>query len=637
MLRRVALTAALAALLAPAGPAEAAKKKVKQPVVSSVTPMTAEVGDTLTIRGRNFKKGKGRNTVIFRRSGGKALFVKAGVATPRRLYVQVPDRLAQEMGNEGASKVPTTFQIRILSARLGRAFTPAGKSPKIGPNTAKAAVTPTSPPDTGAGATASADGDCDGDGSKNKEDADDDNDGLTDTIEKSLGLDPCKADTDGDGVGDKKEVDCDLNGVLNRDQADDDSDMLDDALEAKIMTDPCSADSDGDRVTDAYEYKSAIDLNDDEYQQPNTAYPYPGKRPYPNPLDSSDANYDHDGDGLSMKDEFELWKYTYEVAGTGGKTLFPLSYSAGMQYSVHAVCKAPYPAGTPCGTSPNSEGRRYPTLKVEGYERWFGPNGFYTWLGASGYQRVVLGWAPENPPYFPGMEFHILDANLSGSLSDGGWTTIGVPDFADTEGEHYSRSELYAFALDKELFMSDEERDEDADGLSNYDEISGRMVRTYWEKCYSSEVPFPAYPGQPTHPLSAYDADTDGDGVRDGADDEDHDDVPNIMEISRIAASGYDDTDDGSKVPAVPEGAPRPVPTVGLKGPAYDSCKVDAELPPYKADRNKWHEDEYGRVQPFNPCLPLPESRTCPRVSEFTDKAYPPFDESGMDHWWSLQ
>ena len=27
------------------------------------------------------------------------------------------------------------------------------------------------------------------------------------------------------------------------------------------------------------------------------------------------------------------------------------------------------------------------------------------------------------------------------------------------------------------------------------------------------------------------DADTDGDGVRDGADDQDHDDIPNIMEL----------------------------------------------------------------------------------------------------------
>ena len=37
-------------------------------------------------------------------------------------------------------------------------------------------------------------------------------------------------------------------------------------------------------MEDGYEYQSAVDLNDDEYQSPNDVLPYPGKRPYPNPL-----------------------------------------------------------------------------------------------------------------------------------------------------------------------------------------------------------------------------------------------------------------------------------------------------------------------------------------------------------------
>jgi hypothetical protein len=637
MLRRVALTAALAALLAPAGPAEAAKKKkvVKHPVVTSVTPMNAEVGDQLTIRGRYFKKGKGRNTVVFRRSGGKAVFVKADVATLTRLYVTVPEKLQGQMGAPGGKPAPTVFQVRILAARLGRSFTPVGKSPRIGPDTDSVSVTPSSPPP--AAAAAAADSDCDGDGSKNKDDADDDNDTLTDVIEKSLGLDTCNADTDGDGTPDKQEVDCDGNGVLNRDQADDDSDLLDDALEAKLMTDPCKADSDGDGIEDGYEYKSAIDLNDDEYQQPNTALPYPSKRPYPNPLDSGDANHDHDGDGMYMWNEFKLWKYTYETAGTAQRTLFPLSYSAGMQFSVHEVCKAPFPAGSPCADNPNSEGRRYPTLKVENYERWFGPNGFYTWSQNSAYARIVLGWYAASPPYYPGKEYALLDANLSGVVADGGWNTTGVPNAVDSEGDEMIHSELYAFAMDGDLFLSDDERDEDADGLSNMDEIGGRMVRSYWSKCYSSEGVFPTAPGAPTHPLSAFDADSDGDGVRDGADDEDHDDIPNIMELSRIQASGYDDTEDGSIPPIVPQGMPLPEPSVGPDGPAYDACKVDKELPPYRDQGSPWHAYEYGRVNPFNPCLPSSSARTCPRYSQGDGPAYAPFDDHGNRHWWSLQ
>ena len=50
--------------------------------------------------------------------------------------------------------------------------------------------------------------------------------------------------------------------------------------------DPCLADTDGDSVEDGYEYQSALDLN----HYPRTApLPYPGKRPYPNPLDPSDG------------------------------------------------------------------------------------------------------------------------------------------------------------------------------------------------------------------------------------------------------------------------------------------------------------------------------------------------------------
>ena len=59
-------------------------------------------------------------------------------------------------------------------------------------------------------------------------------------------------------------------------------------------------------MKDGYEYQSARDLNDDEHQQPN-ARPYPGKRPYPNPL-FTDSGVDYDGDVLTLGEEFSLWK-----------------------------------------------------------------------------------------------------------------------------------------------------------------------------------------------------------------------------------------------------------------------------------------------------------------------------------------
>jgi hypothetical protein len=636
LLRRVALTAALAALLATPGAAEAKKAaKPKQPTVTSVSPMNAEVGDSMTIRGRYFKKGKGVNTVVFRRSGGKAVFVKAGVSTPTRLYVVLPEKLLGEMTNQGSAKVATVFQIRVLARRFGKSFTALSKSPKIGPDTP--------PPPPPAPVAAAADGDCDGDGVLNGKENDDDNDGLTDDVELSLGLDPCLADTDKDGLEDKWEFDCDRDGVLNRDQSDDDSDLLDDALEAKLMTDPCSKDSDADGVEDGYEYSSAIDLNDDEYQQPNTALPYPGKMPYPNPLFAEDANTDFDGDGLSNLEEYKLWVYTYTVDHTATRTLRPLSYSDGLQHSAYAVCVDPNPAGTPCGAGTYHNGRRFPTLKAKDYAKFFGtgntgtgnPNvcagspcdelGFYEWAKQNGYANIVLGWNGGAPT-----EYSILDTNHSGSVTDFGVTGADGVARPDTEGSEYDTAELYPFDLDGNGLVADDERDEDADGLTNYDETHGRLKPDYWTGCYESEKKYEvAYAG-----TSHVDADSDGDGVRDGADDQDHDDIPNMMELSRVAASGLDDTENGSSNPT-PEPAPgqvtpEPTPDVGITGPGMNECVADGDLPkPPKT----WHPLAYGRVNPFNPCLPDTRSRTCERHPDL-ETAGAPFD--GSADWWSL-
>ena len=59
-LRRIAFMAAAAALLAPAASADAAKKKIAKPVVTKIAPKDVAIGETLTIYGRNFVRGKGR-------------------------------------------------------------------------------------------------------------------------------------------------------------------------------------------------------------------------------------------------------------------------------------------------------------------------------------------------------------------------------------------------------------------------------------------------------------------------------------------------------------------------------------------------------------------------------------------------
>jgi hypothetical protein len=479
------MMAALAALLitsafagATAAPAQA-KKKAKAPVITKVSPMSVGVGQTLTIRGKNFVRGRKKTTVVFKRDGARAVLVKADLSTGKLLKLTVPASLAKYFRTSNGQAVPTRFRLRVLTTRLGRKFTSVKRSPFVGP----------------APAIAAADGDCDGDKVKNGVDTDDDNDLLTDKLEVDIHTDPCKLDTDGDGV------------------------------------------------EDGYEYESALNLNDDDFQEQNTDLFYPAKLPYPNPLYAGDKDTDFDGDTLTLSEEQSLWKYTYDVTRTDARTLTPLSYSDGEQYS----------------RSTRVAGRRKPTLAAAGYDK---QGAFVNWSATAGYRAVML----QDPWFHPGAEwtsFWLFDLNRDGSETD-------------AEKNYYDRPYLPGYGV-----LSDDERDEDADGLSNYDELHGRMQPGYWNSCYTDEPAFQvAYQG-----TSAVDADSDGDGVLDGADDQDHDDVPNVMELSRIAASGE----------------------TGHVGSA-ECTKSDTPDPALGPT-------DYGRVNPFNPCLPYGKSRTCPRYA----------------------
>ena len=482
-LRRAAFVAALGALMVPAtagaavhAEASAKRKKAKAPVVTRVTPMNVAIGQKLEIRGRYFKRGRNKNTVVFKRAGGKAVFVKADVGTTKLLRLTVPTRLNAELATRVGAPIPTRFRLRILAKKFGKRFTKTSRSPVVGP---ELPPTPATPP------RAAADGDCDGD------------------------------------------------GVLNGVETDDDGDLISDNDELRYKIDGCKADSDGDSVTDGYEMQSARDLNDDEYQIAQTVVPYPEKRPYPNAL-FADSNVDYDGDSLTLGEEFSLWQAYRDHAG-----LDPLIYSDGNQYSVYDRDGSGHRPGAP---------RHDPFAKQAD---------FLGWAGGAGYLRVSAGAS----------SFDIRDFNHSG----GALSTAPSYDGSDPD---YYRSEQTYFDFDSDGKLSDDERDEDADGLTNYDESHGRLTPGYWAGCYSNETPHQvAYAG-----TNIVDPDTDGDGVRDGADDQDHDDIPNIAEMSRNAASGH---------------------------PIVKSCNADGAIA-YPLD------GDAGRVNPFNPCLPH-TSRTCTR------------------------
>jgi IPT/TIG domain len=544
-LRRAGLSAALAALLVPAvaGTADAAhsthhkakhvthhkakhkakkKHKAKLPVITSVRPMHAAVGDTLTIKGRNFRRGVNKNTVIFMRTGGRPIFVKAGKATAKKLLVTLPKGLAGGLQVKSGVPVTTRFRLRVLAAKFGKSFTSRKHSPLIDPE--RTPVTHPTP------SPSAPDADCDGDRTTNRFDADDDNDLLVDTVEIALKLDPCKADTDGDGV------------------------------------------------SDGFEYRSAVDLNDDEYQNKatvphNDILPYPGKRPYPNPLDPTDAHTDYDGDSLQLSEEYTLWRYTLAHEGAP-YSLERLTYSDGTQYSLF---------------SRDANGRRHPAQLASTYPKHAQ---FVQWATANGYRDVYLYVRPTyawNDPSqsITGQVFSIFDNNLDGS------------------------DDSSSYDLDRNTYISDDERDEDADGLSNFDETHGRMYDAkWWSTCYQQETPYPiTYAG-----TDVANPDSDGDGILDGADDQDHDDIPNIMELSRAIAS--------VSLPGRPDGwfdgkkqCTPPDPPAGSTPPLHQ------------------HSADYGQVNPFNPCLPAPWSRTCNRHPELQNEAAP-FDLS--PDWYAL-
>lgn len=277
------LTSAAAAALVPAAAADAAKP-APYPSVSKIEPRNLGIGDTLTITGRNFVAGAKKNTVVFKRDGKRALFVKAAQATPTKLTVVVPESVRKALGKRNGVAVPSLFRVRVLSRRFAKSYSAKDLSPRIGPRSVGDVIKALDAEATRVGATATAPG------------------GSTPT--------PPPAD-------------CDRDGVLDPSDADDDNDGLTDAFELSIRTGTCAADSDGDGMSDAWEYTSAVDLN-------AFNLPYPGKRPHPNPLDGSDRDIDFDGDGLTAAQEHRLW-----VVFGGG--VLPLNYSDGTQATGRTV------------------------------------------------------------------------------------------------------------------------------------------------------------------------------------------------------------------------------------------------------------------------------------------------------------
>ena len=323
----ICITLAAAALLAV--PPVAGAATGPKPSISRVTPMRVSVGNLLTIRGAHFKAQRLKNTVVFRNSSGRTAFAKPRRASSSKLVVRVPASVARLLSVANSKQRPTRLKLRVLAGQFSK-FTPRRLSPVV----------------TGLG---------DGDG------------------------------TPGDPGGGGNNV------------CPDDDDLLANSLEQSIGTDPCLADTDKDGMSDGWEFWSAKDLN-------VRAVPYPGKRPFPNALDPSDGGpvgatasaYDFDGDGLTTLEEYRAWRYTdrsFDENHTSAGNESTLGYSDGTKYS-----RASEPLGSPSFAQPSAMPAFPQTYDLNGNgayqddERDADRDGLANWLEAARGPGQVSWW-----------------------------------------------------------------------------------------------------------------------------------------------------------------------------------------------------------------------------------------------------
>jgi hypothetical protein len=172
------------------------------------------------------------------------------------------------------------------------------------------------------------------------------------------------------------------------------------------------------------------------------------------------------------------------------------------------------------------------------------------------------------------------------NYSDGLRTTVPTKLPA---GARYVQMDSASFGPDyNDGWLADGERDADGDGLTNWDEFNGRMQPEWWKRMYDGKTP--GFPKETPYPITfdgtkAWSRDSDGDGVPDGLDDQDHDGLNNLFEVARPWNEG--DIKDGDN-------------------PIFAGTYISiGPYPNAHPGTNPW-----ARVQPFNPCKPV-YSKTC--------------------------
>lgn len=635
------------------------------PLVKKVSPLKLGVGDVMTITGKNFRKGKNKNTVVFKRDGGRAIFVKAPDATTTKIGVTVPAKLLPFLLRKNKKAISTRFRVRVLSKKFAKSFTTKKNSPLIGPTA------------IGGGTK----DDCDGDKVRNSKDKDDDNDLISDTMEATLGTDSCKRDSDGDGMSDGWEY----NSALDRNGTAKPSPI------AKPYPNPlygkdAGVDNDGDGLTNAEEYAAwatfganKLPLN---YSGGNPASggrgAVPGGAWYMDRDHNgflSDFERDADGDGIPNMDESR-------VAGENSETVFRLTRPAPDTFSdfgvftpeyLDAAVEATHDAIKCAGINQVPfycvddaiDVQKVDTLdwlasdsdgdttrdggddvdhdgisNLDEYVREIGagakdrhygqldacypnvdsafcvigsadidhdgvPNRFDNDDDGDGltdglesqYGLDPLQFDTDNDKVSDGFEFwSALDLNgaavpfpgkapypnaLDGTDSDLDFDGDGLTLTMEYKAWNYTgRPQPLSYSDGHPrtggTATRDGNKDVDGDGLTNFQETTGPMLIKWWELAYDGtngpkETPYPDVTRRYAQP-SFVDPDTDGDGILDGNDDQDHDGYPNWFEVSRPAD--------------------------------WETTYTSATRWPFGTGVPP-HTERLARVNPYNPCKPI--------------------------------
>ena len=77
------------------------------------------VGQAITLKGRGFVPGRGRDVVILQRPGARSIFVRADRATTTRVTVTLPScRVLPFLDWRDGAPQPTRFRVSVLGHRL---------------------------------------------------------------------------------------------------------------------------------------------------------------------------------------------------------------------------------------------------------------------------------------------------------------------------------------------------------------------------------------------------------------------------------------------------------------------------------------------------------------------------------------